>query len=131
MLARLHPDQDAGEFERDIETFTSLEQPYICFLAFTSDNHPIGMIDARVRNYAESAPRLSAAYVEDLWVDPEHRRGGVATALVRAIEQWALNEGHDWLGSDTELANEPSQQWHAAAGFAEVERLVVFGKPLD
>jgi aminoglycoside 6'-N-acetyltransferase I len=131
MLARLHTDQNADEFEREIQAFASLEQPYICFLAFTGDNQPIGMIDARVRNYAEGAPNLRAAYVEDLWVDSRHRRSGVATALVQAVEQWARTEGHDWLGSDTEFANELGQQWHAAAGFTEVERIVVFGKKLD
>jgi aminoglycoside 6'-N-acetyltransferase I len=131
MLARLHPHQDAEEFEREIQAFASLEEPYICFLAFTGDNEPVAMIDARVRNYAEGAPNLRAAYVEDLWVDPQHRRRGVATALVQAVEQWARTQGHDWLGSDTELANELSQQWHSAAGFEEVERIVVFGKTLD
>ena len=72
MLASLHPNQGAEEFEREIDTFASLEQPYVCFLAFAGNGEPIGMIDARVRNYAEGAPNLRAAYVEDLWVDIAH-----------------------------------------------------------
>ena len=76
MLARLHDDLTAEEFESELRRFTLLEQPYFGFLAFTDDGEPIGMIDARVRNYAEGAPNLRAAYVEDLWVEPEHRRLG-------------------------------------------------------
>ena len=131
MLERLHGAQSVEEFEREIRLFESLEQPYVCFIALTATGTPMGMIDARARNYAEGAPNLRAAYVEDLWVEPQDRRNGVARALLDAVEQWAREEGHDWLGSDTELSNELSQQWHEAAGFEEVERIVVFGKRLD
>ena len=129
MLARLHPGQSAAEFEREIAAFASLPEPYVCFLAFSADE-PVGMIDARVRNYAERAPNLRAAYVEDLWVEPEHRRSGVAAALLASVEAWAREQGFDWLGSDALIDNEASHAWHRAAGFEEIERLVVFGKPL-
>ena len=88
------------------------------------------MIDARVRNYVEGAPDLRAAYIEDLWVEPKYRRSGVAKLLLNAVESWALDEGMVWLGSDTPPDNLESQEWHRAVGFDEVERLVVFGKPL-
>ena len=131
MLARLHGDLTAEEFESELRRFTRLEQPYIGFLAFTEDEEPIGMVDARVRNYAEGAPNLRAAYVEDLWVEPEHRRYGVARELLTAIEDWARSEGSDWLGSDTTPDNRLSRDWHREMGFEEVEQLVVFGKSLE
>ena len=130
MLAELHPSQSAAEFEAEIAAFSRLDQPYVAFLAFEGDV-PVGMIDARERNYAEGAPNLRAAYVEDLWVAPGHRRRGVAGALLGAVEQWARAQGLDWLGSDAEIDNEASHSWHRAAGFADVERIAVFGKPLD
>ena len=46
-----------------------------------------------------------------------------------AAEQWGRDRGA-WLGSDAMLANELSHAWHRAAGFDEIERLVVFDKPL-
>jgi len=131
MLARLHDDLTAEEFENELRRFTLLEQPYTAFLAFADDGAPIGMIDARVRNYAEGAPNLRAAYVEDLWVNSEHRRSGVARALLAAVEEWARSEGFDWLGSDTTPDNQLSRDWHRQMGFDEVEQLVVFGKPLE
>ena len=131
MLARLHPDQGAEEFEREIAAFTALPEPYVCFLAFTDGGEPVGMIDARVRNYAEGAPNLRAAYVEDLWVGPEHRRAGVARHLLAAVERWARSQQLDWLGSDTTPDNRLSRDWHRRMGFEEVEQLVVFGKSLQ
>jgi aminoglycoside 6'-N-acetyltransferase I len=130
LLAKLHPDQSAEDFERELAAFASLPEPYVCFLAFEDGGESIGMVDARVRNYAEGAPDLRAGYVEDIWVEPEHRRLGVGQALVAAVEQWARDQGLNWLGSDTELDNVLSQEWHQAIGFHIEEKLVVFGKRL-
>jgi len=130
MLACLHDDMSAGEWEAELAKFVSLPEPYIGFLAFTDGGLPIGMIDVRVRNYAEGAPNLRAPYVEDLWVHPDHRRQGVAARLLQAVEQWARGEGFDWLGSDARLDNDDSHSWHRSSGFEETERLVIFGKPL-
>jgi aminoglycoside 6'-N-acetyltransferase I len=131
MLARLHPDMTAPEWEGELAKLVALPEPYVGFIAFTDEGQPIGMIDARERNYAEGAPNLRAAYVEDLWVDPGHRRRGVARLLFEKVEGWARDQGFDWLGSDARLDNDESHSWHRASGFAETERLVVFGKPLS
>jgi len=131
MLAKLHDWGDEAEFIAEIPSWLALEDPMVCFLAFTDSGQPIGMVDARVRNYAEGAPNLRAAYVEDIWVEEEHRRSGVARALLAAVEQWARAQGLDWLGSDTELGNDLSEAWHKGAGFKIIERLIVFGKPLE
>ena len=130
VLAKLHPDQSAADFEQELAILTALPDPYVGFLAFAPDGEVSGMIDARVRNYVEGAPDLRAAFVEDLWVEPEYRRRGVARLLLNAVESWARDEGMVWLGSDTPPDNRESQEWHLAAGFGVVERLIVFGKPL-
>ena len=127
MLAKLHGGQTAIEFEAELD---ALPESFVGFIAFTDEGDPIGMIDAMVRNYAEGAPDLRAGYVEDLWVEPQYRRGGVATALLSAVEQWAREEGLNWLGSDTHIGNRLSRDWHAATGFDEIDEIVVFGKPL-
>ena len=116
MLSRLHTDLCAAEFEDELARFADLPQPYVGFLAFTDDGEAIGMIDARERNYAEGAPNLSAAYVEDLWVEPDHRRQGVAALLLQAVERWAREEGFDWLGSDARLDSDEKARglWKAA-----------------
>jgi aminoglycoside 6'-N-acetyltransferase I len=66
-----------------------------------------------------------------MFVEEPHRRRGIAGALLAAAERWTRYRGLGWLGSDALLDNHLSHAWHRAAGFAEVERLVVFGKRLD
>jgi aminoglycoside 6'-N-acetyltransferase I len=130
MLERLHSDMSAREWEETLLRLIALPEPYVGFLAFDAAGRPVGMIDARIRNFAEGAPDLCAPYVEDLWVDPQNCRHGVARLLLEAVEDWAREQGRGWLGSDARLDNDESQDWHVAAGFEECERLVVFGKPL-
>ena len=129
MLARLDGGSDEAALEQEIKGWVTLPEPYVAFLA-EEGGTPLGLIDCRVRNYAEGAPGLRAAYVEDLWVEPTARKRGVGKALLRAVESWARDQGVDWLGSDALFDNETSHAWHRACGFAEVERIVVFGKPL-
>lgn len=130
LLTRLHPGLPVTEFASDLEHWERLGDPFVGFFAI-GDGQPIGLIDARVRGYAEGAPSLRAAYVEDLWVDADWRRHGVARQLLAAVEAWARDLGLDWIGSDTVPDNADSRRWHAANGFREIEQLVVFGKPLD
>ena len=131
MLAHLHDDMIGDEWESVLAKLVDLPEPYVGFLAFSDAGEPMGVIDLRVRNYAEGAPQLVAPYIEDLWVEPDWRRQGVAKLLLEVAEQWARGEGFGWLGSDATLDNHESHDWHSSMGFIETERLVVFGKPLD
>ena len=129
MRTRLWPDADAKELESELASLFALDPPYTVFIAEDGASQ-VGFIELWVRSYAEGGPPEPAAYVEGLWVEPGHRRAGVATALLAKAEEWAKAKGFKWLGSDALLGNTESHAWHRAAGFREVERLIVFGKPL-
>ena len=129
MRTRLWPEADAKELESELAGLFALDPPYIVYIA-EEDGRQIGFIEFWVRSYAEGGPPEPSAYVEGLWVDPQHRRSGVATALLRQAEAWARCNGFKWLGSDAEASNRDSHVWHKAAGFVAIEQLVVFGKPL-
>jgi aminoglycoside 6'-N-acetyltransferase I len=129
MRQKLWPDEDPDELESELAGMFELDPPYTVFVA--DDGGTIhGFIELWVRSFAEGAPPGPTAYVEGLWVEPGHRRQGVASALVGKAEEWARGKGFSWLGSDAVIDNDQSHAWHRAAGFAEVERLVVFGKRL-
>lgn len=130
MRGKLWPDADPKQLESEIAGLFALDPPYTVYIA-EDDGRQIGFIELWVRSYAEGGPPEPAAYVEGLWVEPGHRRGGVATSLLAKAEEWARGKGFKWIGSDAQLANTESHQWHRAAGFKETERLVVFGKPLN
>ena len=129
MRSKLWPDADSKELENEITSLFALDPPYTVYIA-EEEGKQVGFIELWVRNYAEGGPPEPSAYVEGLWVDPEHRRSGIALALLRQAEEWARGKGFKWLGSDAELGNRDSHAWHKAAGFRTVEQLVVFGKPL-
>lgn len=126
MRLKLWPDEDPVELQRELPA----EDPASLGLVAEAEGRLIGFAEASVRNYAEGAPPGPAAYLEGIWVEPESRRRGVGRALLAAVEGWARRQGLAHLGSDALLDNELSHRWHRAAGFAEVERIVVFGKPL-
>ncbi len=89
-----------------------------------------GFAEVGTRSVAESCSSSPVAFLEGWYVDPDLRRQGVGTALVRAAETWARTKGLKELASDTQLANTDSQRAHAAVGFIEVERLVAYRKVL-
>lgn len=129
MRGALWPDEDQAEHERELPSLFELDPPYTVFVADNGEKL-VGFIELRVRSFAEGGPPGPAAYVEGIWVEPRHRRIGIATALIRQAEEWGRGLGFSWLGSDAVIDNDQSHAWHRAAGFAEIERLVVFGKPL-
>ncbi len=121
MRGRLWPDCEPDELERD---------PPPLGLVAEQAGRLVGFAEASVRSYAEGGPGGPCAYLEGIWVEPEARRKGIAAALLAAVEDWARRRGLAWLGSDALLDNEASRCWHRAGGFAEIERIVVFGKSL-
>jgi aminoglycoside 6'-N-acetyltransferase I len=122
----LWPDVDPAELEAELDT----QDPASLALIGEEEGRLIAFAEASVRSVAEGAPPGPAAYLEGIWVEPECRRRGVARAMLAAIEHWARQQGFAWLGSDASLDNGLGHLWHRSAGFDQVERLVVFGKPL-
>jgi aminoglycoside 6'-N-acetyltransferase I len=130
MRRRLFTDESEAEIEEEARTMARWDPPCVAFVAEADGGALIGFVEVGIRSYAEGGPSAPSAYIEGIWVEPEHRRAGVARALLAAAEQWGRDQGVAWLGSDAMLDNALSHAWHRAAGFEEIERLVVFGKPL-
>ena len=130
MRRQLWPEEDSNELERELSAMFDLDPPYRVWVADDGGNL-IGFIEIWVRSYAEGGPPQAAAYVEGIWVAPGNRLKGVGRALFEAAERWARSSGYSWIGSDALIDNEVSHAWHRAVGLGEVERLVVFGKPLS
>lgn len=89
-----------------------------------------GFVEAGGRSLADGCKTSPVAYLEGWYVDEDVRRRGVGTALVRAAEAWAREQGFHEFASDAELENLESQKAHIALGFQEVERSVLYLKRL-
>jgi aminoglycoside 6'-N-acetyltransferase I len=87
-----------------------------------------GFAEVGSRSVVDEGETSPVAYLEGWYVDPDARRRGVGSALVRAAEAWAREHGYREFGSDVELDNVVSQRAHAALGFRETSRAVNYIK---
>ena len=100
------------------------------FVVDRGDARLAGFVEAGSRAYADGCDTSPVGYIEAWFVDPDVRRQGWGRALLAAAEEWARAQGYSEMASDALLDNVASHRAHAAAGYAEVERQIVFRKPL-
>jgi len=103
-----------------LATFVAVEAGDVIAFAEVSLRH----------DYVNGCETSPVAFLEGIYVRPEHRRAGTGRALVTACERWGREQDCSEFGSDALLANELSHAFHGAAGFEETERVVYFRKPL-
>jgi aminoglycoside 6'-N-acetyltransferase I len=100
------------------------------FVVDRGDGRLAGFVEAGTRAYADGCDTSPVGYIEAWFIDPDVRREGWGRALLGAAEDWARAQGYTEMASDALLDNIVSHKAHAAAGYVEMERLVVFRKPL-
>lgn len=107
-----------SEDPRDLR-LDELAPPSGIFLVARRDAHPVGGVGLR----AISKPELHLGEVKRLWVRPDLRRGGVAEALMCAIQDRARELGYRQLYLETgpaqpeALAFYPKTGWSSTPGF--------------
>jgi len=135
-LARLRealwPDSGAASHQAELEQ--ALDHPdevTVIFMVRASSGDAAGFAEAALRHdYVNGCETSPVTFLEGIYVEPTHRREGVARRLVEAVEHWGAERGCREFASDAILDNEVSHRMHAALGFEETERVVFFRKPL-
>jgi GNAT superfamily N-acetyltransferase len=92
-------------------------------LVAVSGGTVIGFVDASLQRHAGAATYRAPGvdvYVEELIVTASHRRRGVATQLMRAVEAWERNTGAGLVWLDTHLENDGARALYATIGYREV-----------
>lgn len=128
MRKGLWPEAPEEYLRSDMDKFLA-EEPVIVLLAW-ADGRLAGMIETRLRNYADGCETSPVGYIEGWFVYPDYRGTGVAGALVRAAEDWARQQGCQEMASDTWLDNGTSIRAHMKLGYDEVDKLIHFAKRL-
>ncbi|MDB5615274.1 MAG: aminoglycoside 6-acetyltransferase [Devosia sp.] len=128
----LWPRMSASEHERDIQSaFFDDAKSAAAFVAIV-DGTLIGFAEASLRHdYVNGCETSPVAFLEGIYVNPDHRRHGVANALSTSVEKWGRDQGCVEFASDTSLDNDASQRLHAALGFEETQRVVFFRKRIS
>lgn len=118
----LWPEAGRDEHLLEMASFVADARRYGQFLAYSPSHEAIGL--------AEVSLRGDHAFLDGLYVVPQARRKGVATALVAAACEWARQAGCREIASDAVLENSISHVVHRALGFEETERVVFFRRKL-
>jgi aminoglycoside 6'-N-acetyltransferase I len=91
----------------------------------------VGFAEATIRHdYVNGTSSSPVVFLEGIFVAPDHRRQGVAAALVDAVARWGQEQGCTEFASDALIDNLDSHAFHRAIGFTEQERVVCFSKQL-
>lgn len=118
-------------FDENVQHFSDCNSKQHFFLSFINDI-PIGVAHVSLRSEYVNGTELegTCGYLEAIYVVPEYRGNGVATALVNACENWAKEQGCKEFASDCLLHNSDSYLFHLRIGFTETERCVFFRKDI-
>lgn len=136
MRLALWPDADPHQEEEQIAYYLGGESPTLptlqmVFVAPRPDQGLCGFAELSIRPYADGCETQNVGYLEAWYVDRDMRRQGIGQALVQAAEEWALAQGCQEMGSDSDIYNVISREAHLNLGYEEVGRVVQFCKKLQ
>ncbi|NLX82278.1 MAG: GNAT family N-acetyltransferase [Clostridiales bacterium] len=98
---------------------------------YTSGGHAVAFAQVQLRrDYVQGTSTSPVGYLEGIFVEPAHRKQGIATQLVRACQDWARAQGCREFASDCPMSNQDSYRFHLALGFVEAGRIICFQKTL-
>ena len=132
----LWPDEGSAS-EHRAEAAETLDRPetFATFVAEAPDSQMggeiAGFIEAALRHdYVNGCETSPVAFIEGIYVRPEHRKTEVGRALCDAVAAWGRARGCRELASDALIDNLDSHAFHQAVGFEETDRVVYFRKGL-
>jgi GNAT superfamily N-acetyltransferase len=83
------------------------------------DSHPAGYLTARLeRPFVLESPIHQVGHVSHVYVAPEHRRQGVAAALLAHAEDWFRRHEVAWMQLSWQPGNQLADAAWRASGFA-------------
>ena len=130
MMVEMWPDVDPQEEYKNNVLLLSKHSETV-FLAKVGLQY-IGFAHISIRrDYVEGTQSSPVGYLEGIYVRDGWRNQGTASALLSSGEAWLKNKGITEMGSDAEIDNSISQEWHTSRGFREVNRIVCFYKTIE
>lgn len=127
LRAALWPHCPLDRHQEEIDAQNADARRCAAFVSLDGRGDAVGLIELALRvDYVNGTSSSPVAFVEGLYVAPEHRRSGIAALLLAAAKNWAIRRGCAELASDTGLDNLVSQQAHLGLGFEETERVVFY-----
>jgi aminoglycoside 6'-N-acetyltransferase I len=128
---RLWPNTSLNDHRREITQQLRDHKRFLPLLAQRDSGETVGFAEVALRvdpvNGCDGSP---VAFIEGIYVEPAHRRKGVARELCETAERWAKAHGCSEFASDALLDDIASRNFHQAIGFIPTERVIFFRKEL-
>ena len=102
----------------------------LVLVADSGNGRLIGFLEASIRPFVEDCVSDHVGYLEGWYVEPELRRNGIGSELVKFAERWAKQKGCIEMASDAEVGNDSSLAAHTRLGYEETSRLIHLRKDL-
>lgn len=101
------------------------------FICRTDEGIAAGFANISIRkDYVEGSNSSPVGYIEGIYVKPEFRKQGIAKKFIELAEDWSRKRGCSELGSDTEVENTQSRNFHRHIGFDGESHIVHFVRPI-
>jgi len=92
------------------------DEDFAVFVA-GEDGTLIGYTVVFLKEYPPIWTVKGCGFIDEMFVDPEHRGRGVGRKLYQSAEDWLRNKGAPHLELKVDLDNEPSRDFWARMGF--------------
>jgi aminoglycoside 6'-N-acetyltransferase I len=127
LRAALWPDGAVEDHRTEAEDALNQSDGLVAYVAEAPGGVIAGFVEAALRHdYVNGCDTSPVAFVEGLYVRPEHRKADVARRLCAAVADWGRAQGCTELASDANIDSLESHAFHQAIGFEETERVVYF-----
>ena len=118
--------QDRSAVERRYAV--RVHDPERAVLVAVHDDAVVGFADAVLNRHDDRSTYYALgvdAYVEELIVTAHHRRGGIGTKLMVAVEAWAEASGARLVTLDTHVTNHAARALYGKGGYRDIGVILV------
>lgn len=85
-----------------------------------SDEEIVGFISGEIREGSPTFNPRTWASVDDVYVAPKYRSGGIGRELVERVKEWSKEKGSSGISLQVAAANERGRSFYKDLGFREV-----------
>ena len=135
MRELLWPESSREEHRKEVEAVLHSGKygtlPMAILVSYDNSQALTGFLEVGLRSHADGCDTAHpVGFIEGWFVHEASRKQGIGSALIRAAENWASEQGCLEIASDTWIDDQMSIDAHQALGFEIVDRCVHFRKPL-
>lgn len=123
LMKELWPESNVDALKQEARNI--IKSPNQTAFILSIDNRYVGFINVSIRSdYVPGAIHSPVGYIEGIYIKSRYRHRGLARKLVEHATGWFVANGCKEIGSDTEIENISSQNWHQTMGFTKKSTLV-------